>query len=104
MATWRTTKLKNLSSARRYDQIRFRFTRPRPKAVQKAGWCGKITRPEIAAMPKLSISWQRLNSASELRNLTATMARMNCATIVGEIRSEEHTSELQSRPHLVCRL
>src|SRR5690554_1565673 len=22
----------------------------------------------------------------------------------GEIRSEEHTSELQSRPHLVCRL
>ena len=40
--------------------------------------------PEIAAMPKLSIPWQRLNSASELRNLTATMARMNCATIVGE--------------------
>src|SRR5690554_7781427 len=24
--------------------------------------------------------------------------------IAGEIRSEEHTSELQSRPHLVCRL
>src|SRR3989442_6353451 len=23
---------------------------------------------------------------------------------VGEYRSEEHTSELQSRPHLVCRL
>src|SRR5690554_1509877 len=23
---------------------------------------------------------------------------------VGEVRSEEHTSELQSRPHLVCRL
>src|SRR5436305_8143196 len=23
---------------------------------------------------------------------------------LGEIRSEEHTSELQSRPHLVCRL
>src|SRR5690554_7034786 len=23
---------------------------------------------------------------------------------IGEIRSEEHTSELQSRPHLVCRL
>src|SRR5690554_7402389 len=25
-------------------------------------------------------------------------------TNVGKIRSEEHTSELQSRPHLVCRL
>src|SRR3989442_13321019 len=24
--------------------------------------------------------------------------------VVGELRSEEHTSELQSRPHLVCRL
>src|SRR5690554_7174345 len=24
--------------------------------------------------------------------------------IVGQCRSEEHTSELQSRPHLVCRL
>src|SRR3989442_8685221 len=23
---------------------------------------------------------------------------------VGDVRSEEHTSELQSRPHLVCRL
>jgi len=52
------------------------------------GWgCGEITRPEIGAMPQLSISWQRLNSASELRNLTATMARMNCATIVGELWS-----------------
>ena len=52
------------------------------------GWgCGKITRPEIAAMPQLSIPWQRLNSASELKNLTATMARMNCATIVGELWS-----------------
>jgi hypothetical protein len=57
------------------------------RPFKKAGGCGKITRPEIAAMPQLSISWQRLNSASELRNLTATMARMNCATIVGELWS-----------------
>src|SRR5690554_7513735 len=27
-----------------------------------------------------------------------------CRRLMGEIRSEEHTSELQSRPHLVCRL
>src|SRR6266498_994795 len=27
-----------------------------------------------------------------------------CWMLSGEIRSEEHTSELQSRPHLVCRL
>src|SRR3989304_8876989 len=32
-------------------------------------------------------------------------ARWNCTcTIVGSSRSEEHTSELQSRLHLVCRL
>src|SRR3989442_4851321 len=29
---------------------------------------------------------------------------MSAATAVVGIRSEEHTSELQSRPHLVCRL
>src|SRR5690554_7757087 len=27
-----------------------------------------------------------------------------CDTVCNSIRSEEHTSELQSRPHLVCRL
>src|SRR5690554_7568957 len=27
-----------------------------------------------------------------------------CASIIAMNRSEEHTSELQSRPHLVCRL
>src|SRR5690554_4402817 len=27
-----------------------------------------------------------------------------CRVVAGAIRSEEHTSELQSRPHLVCRL
>src|SRR5436305_4500018 len=27
-----------------------------------------------------------------------------CATLAEALRSEEHTSELQSRPHLVCRL
>jgi hypothetical protein len=57
------------------------------RPFKRLGGVGRITRPEIAAMPQLSISWQRLNSASELRNLTATMARMNCATIVGELWS-----------------
>src|SRR5436305_7549336 len=27
-----------------------------------------------------------------------------CGILAGAARSEEHTSELQSRPHLVCRL
>src|SRR5690554_7278814 len=29
---------------------------------------------------------------------------MEGRSYLGELRSEEHTSELQSRPHLVCRL
>src|SRR5690554_7746712 len=32
------------------------------------------------------------------------MARLSLQTIDERPRSEEHTSELQSRPHLVCRL
>src|SRR5690554_7316167 len=32
------------------------------------------------------------------------MPKKDGVTLVKEIRSEEHTSELQSRPHLVCRL
>src|SRR3989442_3301861 len=31
-------------------------------------------------------------------------AERNAGTVPAESRSEEHTSELQSRPHLVCRL
>src|SRR5436305_6742677 len=29
---------------------------------------------------------------------------VDCTAALWELRSEEHTSELQSRPHLVCRL
>src|SRR3989442_7884705 len=36
----------------------------------------------------------------EKQNPPSTLAEYECA----HIRSEEHTSELQSRPHLVCRL
>src|SRR3989442_6406294 len=33
-----------------------------------------------------------------------SVARVGRSTPAGVYRSEEHTSELQSRPHLVCRL
>src|SRR5690554_7305440 len=39
-----------------------------------------------------------------LRHLTYEGAKKRYPEITEEIRSEEHTSELQSRPHLVCRL
>src|SRR3989442_8873623 len=33
-----------------------------------------------------------------------TFSRTRCCLCNDQLRSEEHTSELQSRPHLVCRL
>src|SRR3989442_12008970 len=37
-------------------------------------------------------------------DLTRFLAQPDEADLEGAARSEEHTSELQSRPHLVCRL
>src|SRR3989442_4012037 len=36
--------------------------------------------------------------------LRVAQQSLGVAFLSGEMRSEEHTSELQSRPHLVCRL
>src|SRR3989442_11491049 len=46
--------------------------------------------------------WAQLTKQGALTQLAAFKAPclVNCA----QMRSEEHTSELQSRPHLVCRL
>src|SRR3989442_2879012 len=35
---------------------------------------------------------------------TASVTDLNHVKSLSKVRSEEHTSELQSRPHLVCRL
>src|SRR2546422_11295774 len=45
---------------------------------------------------------QRQNCVEDLLNKPD--ARQSLGKILQEIRSEEHTSELQSRLHLVCRL
>src|SRR5256884_3271429 len=53
----------------------------------------------------LPISAGFLNAASSLQTAkprTPTATKSTCRT--GSSRSEEHTSELQSRLHLVCRL
>src|SRR3989442_6038419 len=43
-------------------------------------------------------------SKSNLSVGTLSGTLSSSAALAGENRSEEHTSELQSRPHLVCRL
>src|SRR5690554_2323689 len=44
------------------------------------------------------------NIPKQLRNVRVLLHALNGLRIQAKHRSEEHTSELQSRPHLVCRL
>src|SRR5690554_7776415 len=50
----------------------------------------------------LPISLEQRFFAASVRSPPISAA--NCASNFSLVRSEEHTSELQSRPHLVCRL
>src|SRR5215208_7585209 len=47
---------------------------------------------------KLTRRWDELSPWAETTEVVGALARR------GPLRSEEHTSELQSRGHLVCRL
>src|SRR3712207_7881712 len=42
--------------------------------------------------------------SQDLMPLSATARNSNRVIVPGDVRSEEHTSELQSRQYLVCRL
>src|SRR3712207_9013978 len=43
-------------------------------------------------------------AAAQLRNRSGAFVKPETASVVAAVRSEEHTSELQSRQYLVCRL
>src|SRR5690554_2365081 len=43
-------------------------------------------------------------SMESARDLAEEMGQRGEGVVLNQFRSEEHTSELQSRPHLVCRL
>src|SRR5690554_7526138 len=45
-----------------------------------------------------------VNSFEFFTFVTVCFRRINLTIVLIKFRSEEHTSELQSRPHLVCRL
>src|SRR5207253_10230472 len=69
-----------------------------------------MTRPAVDAAAGAIISWgdNQQQRQYELAQLESVLARArdldNYANTLNEERSEEHTSELQSRGHLVCRL
>src|SRR5690625_6513247 len=58
--------------------------------------------PPVRSLPLIAILERRLSS-SLLHRGTSSIADLSVARIMVQARSEEHTSELQSRGHLVCR-
>src|SRR5690554_7375761 len=72
---------------------------------KSSGYVGLALRHPTICLPIASINW--LNSACFLMDniFISTQRRIsNFSNSKSSRRSEEHTSELQSRPHLVCRL
>src|SRR2546429_5021270 len=57
----------------------------------------------LMAMVKSAVR-MRLATSSEPQVLLEDLNRIMSELMAAEMRSEEHTSELQSRLHLVCRL
>src|SRR3712207_7270876 len=70
-----------------------------------------VHQPGLGASPALGVGDERdaQRRGRRRRELghgvaTGTSSRTACMTWSGVVRSEEHTSELQSRQYLVCRL
>src|SRR5690554_7299242 len=68
--------------------------------------------PRLSSIPRLAPAslqlWQGgppiipIQSGTSSELISVILRLSSC--VLGWLRSEEHTSELQSRPHLVCRL
>src|SRR3712207_8307536 len=61
---------------------------------------------ELVDVQKDSVIWteQYIRKTSDLVALQSEIARDVSTNLKAKLRSEEHTSELQSRQYLVCRL
>src|SRR5690625_6396466 len=75
--------------------------------------CADLPLPELLKQQGIEMRWQAQNTAPSLNVLLddgpagltiRTVYEQGAAHRAGLSRSEEHTSELQSRGHLVCRL
>src|SRR5437870_1024910 len=62
------------------------------------------TSVELAPMPRFCFELGILNPKRMARAGRRSLSRQMRILVASEKRSEEHTSELQSRGHLVCRL
>src|SRR6266498_1236083 len=80
---------------------------PRSWPTRK-GWCSRCSRSSGSSLGSFATGPKRSSTGSPrstARRRTCTSPRRRVTSWRGRSpRSEEHTSELQSRPHLVCRL
>src|SRR3989442_7113606 len=58
----------------------------------------------VSVAPRLSLTGMSADQWIAAKPGTEYMLALAMAQVILAERSEEHTSELQSRPHLVCRL
>src|SRR5690554_7478588 len=85
--TYKVSRSTNLT-VQRLKILKLQLTLSKPIVKLKAWWSLQVNRPS---------SWVQISLS-----LVKTSHKANKQLWNG--RSEEHTSELQSRPHLVCRL
>src|SRR5690625_5556219 len=97
------TKLQTVQRARRLRPAAYPPAQPSARSIAPAP---SPTAPSAAYASRSPTPHPRKNPAPPLAlagPLTAP-PKLQCARVTRQIRSEEHTSELQSRGHLVCRL
>src|SRR6266498_4624397 len=85
----------------RTSRLKVKLVTPANDAYQAAAAVASPNQPPslvIESLPAASPIPSRMNVTVRSRKTRLT------AAVVRNERSEEHTSELQSRPHLVCRL
>src|SRR5690625_1954511 len=91
-------------AVRRFKDRAILIFAPLDTPVAVSRWLKRI-RPQLAMVAETEI-WPELYIGSQKRAIPLVLvnARMTEKALSGYLRSEEHTSELQSRGHLVCRL
>src|SRR5690554_7123255 len=65
---------------------------------------GSIYASSKFALRGMTQCWQGELRKNNIRVIQVNPSEVPTANLANIVRSEEHTSELQSRPHLVCRL
>src|SRR5438477_8751805 len=81
----------------------FFFNDPPPPEIYTFPYTTLFRSPAMLNWRSAATSWVRSNETPAVWSLGAPVMPL-AATVLASVRSEEHTSELQSHVNLVCRL